>query len=298
MAELSPDEASRLARGFLTGKAAEAEVNRLQVAVQVDEKAALELLRQMQTALDDVAPAGLTRDQWAVVDSRVHALIQPRIKSGGLAIFAALFNLFKRKPKEDGGTTRVKRRGGGAPEAAPTTTTLPEPTPPPVQESAPDLLGETMGMEDMAPIAAPAPAAAMETAPVSVPATAKASKAEKAAKPAGPSSLSRPGVRWSLAALLVVAGLGGLFWTLKDPLAGWWARFTAKKEPVVAALPQPAPTPKPAGPPRRALPGPGGQEEPLPAALPEATPRPAGSWDQPQATDGGAQPAFNAPTRQ
>ena len=295
MAELGSEEASRLARGFLTGKAGEAEVSRLQVAVQVDEKAALELLRQMQTALDDVAPAGLTRDQWAVVDSRVHALIQPRVKSGGLAIFAALFDLFKRKPKQEeaAGATRVKRRGGGAPEAAPATAALPEPTPPPVQEAAPDLLGETMGMEDMAPIAAPAAPARAEP----IAAEAKPAKPAKVAAPKGPPVFSKPSVRWALISILLLGGIGASTWTFKQPLLGLWARLSTWRAPAPVVQPTPMPTPKPAGPPRRAVPGPGVQEEPLPAALREATPVPAGSWEQPKGVEEYVQPTIEAPLR-
>ena len=95
MAELSVEEAQRLARQFLTGAASSADVQRLQADLGDD--LSLELLAQIQTALDDVAPAGLTVDQARSVDSRIEALLLPRIKKSGA--FGWLKKLFKGKPK-------------------------------------------------------------------------------------------------------------------------------------------------------------------------------------------------------
>src|SRR5262245_1173390 len=145
MAELSVEEAQRLARLFLTGQARPAELQRLQSALNDDAATALELLTQMQTALDDSAPAGLNAEQDRAVNGRIEALISPRVRKRGF--FALILRLFKRKPKapKDDAPTRVRRRGGSSPE--------PEPEAPPVSEPVPDSMGETLpggeGMEDM-----------------------------------------------------------------------------------------------------------------------------------------------------
>src|SRR6185369_7955437 len=97
MAELSVDEAQRLARLFLTGQAGDAEVQRLQNALTDDQGAALELLAQRQAALDDSAPAGLNAEQDRTVNGRIEALIAPRVKKRGF--FAFILKLFKGKPK-------------------------------------------------------------------------------------------------------------------------------------------------------------------------------------------------------
>ncbi len=97
MAELSADDAQRLARQFLTGKAAKADVARLAAALPEDQTLALELLSQMQAALDDVAPSALSVEQDRSVDARIEALIAPRIKKRGL--FGWLGKLFARRPK-------------------------------------------------------------------------------------------------------------------------------------------------------------------------------------------------------
>ena len=77
MAELSVDEAQRLARLFLTGQAIDTDISRLQNALADDQGAALELLAQMQAALDDSAPAGLNGEQDRSVNTRIEALIAP-----------------------------------------------------------------------------------------------------------------------------------------------------------------------------------------------------------------------------
>src|ERR1700733_3440155 len=116
MAELSVDEAQRLARLFLTGQAIDSDISRLQNALSDDQGAALELLAQMQAALDDSAPAGLSGEQDRSVNSRIEALIAPRVKKRGF--FSFFTRLFKRKPKEEAKPTRTRRRGA-APEPEP-----------------------------------------------------------------------------------------------------------------------------------------------------------------------------------
>ncbi len=166
MAELSVDEAQRLARLFLTGQAGDAEIARLQGALADDQGAALELLAQMQAALDDSAPAGLSAEQDRSVNSRIEALIAPRVKKRGP--FSFISKLFKRKPKAEEApkATRTRRRGA-APAAEPEATSAPAPTAIP-EPMVSDDLGETLpgaGMEEMAPIAAaPAATAAPEKA--------------------------------------------------------------------------------------------------------------------------------------
>lgn len=136
MAELSVEEAQRLARLFLTGLASGPDVQRLQAALADDQTLALELLAQVQTALDDVAPEGLDTVQAQSVAARIQALVAPRIKRRG---FLSVFRrLFRARPLAE---ARVARRGAPPPPPAPAPAV-----------GAPDL-DEGGGLEDMAPIA-------------------------------------------------------------------------------------------------------------------------------------------------
>lgn len=130
MAELSVEEAQSLARQFLTGKAGDAEIVQLRAALESDQTAALELLAQMQTALEDVAPAGLSVEQSAQVLAQVESLIVPRIQHRGLVgLFKKVFGS-KSKPLL-------------APPAAPASPApSPSPAPVPVQEKAAALPAE------------------------------------------------------------------------------------------------------------------------------------------------------------
>jgi hypothetical protein len=283
MAELSVDEAQRLARLFLTGQAGDAEVQRLQNALTDDQGAALELLAQMQAALDDSAPAGLNAEQDRTVNGRIEALIAPRVKKRGF--FAFILKLFKGKPKpteeESQSKSRRRRRGGAAEPEAPSS--------PAPAESAPahDAMAETLpgggdGMEEMAPIAAAPPAESDSNASVGAgsprPAPAPAESAAKRGLPA-----------WLAPALivLVLAAVAayGVRWFLGRPK-------TKTPVPVVAPAPTPAATAVPAMPtaPKPSLsPTPAGQghralavgapnSKPLPAEIPATTPVPAGQW--------------------
>lgn len=270
MAELSVDDAQRLARLFLTGQAGDNDISRLQSAVAEDQGVALELLAQMQAALDDSAPAGLNSEQDRSVNSRIDALIAPRIKKRGF--FSFITKLFKRKPKEEAKPTRTKRRGAAV-EVAPE----PAPVPEPSVVATPvvgDDLGETLpggGMEEMAPIAAAPVATPAPSAPAPEPAPSAAAETDKPKK----------GLRLPLlpifGALIVVAlVVGAVQW--------WRTRPKAVKPvaPVVAVVPtpvapKPTPSPTPAGRARRALAVAPTNDEPLPAEIKAMTPVAAGS---------------------
>jgi hypothetical protein len=252
VAELSADDAQRLARQFLTGKAEPADVARLAAALPEDQTLALELLAQMQAALDDVAPSALTAEQDRSVDARIEALIAPRIKKRGL--FGWVRKLFGRRPKAaaEALPSRRKRRGGEAPEPV---AELPAPVGLPVGE---DVLEETMPGLSPQPAPEPAPSAA-----------------PPAPAPRRQSAPARPS-RWRpvLGALLLALLLGyGAWWGYRR----WQAR---PPQPAAEAVPAPAavePTPLPTpSQPQRARSTAGQADETLPALLPPTTPQPAG----------------------
>jgi hypothetical protein len=270
MAELSVEEAQRLARNFLTGLAGDAEVGRLESALADDQTLALELLAQIQSALEDVAPEGLTQEQVKSVDARVEALVAPRIRRRGiLGVFKRLFKR-RRKPAP----APVAKRPEPEAEAVAA-------VPAPVVESPglPD--GE--GMEEMAPIAAaPLPSEAlahlggMDTASAPV-----------AAPEAAPAAARGPAFPW-LALLGGVVALGLLIWA---GVVGWgsWSRRHARSKAAVAAAVGPPPKPAVA-----TAPAPGSAPkgpvfaqrglvmatkdgiDTLPAAIPPTTPQAAG----------------------
>ncbi|HXB98255.1 MAG TPA: hypothetical protein VNZ54_09390 [bacterium] len=264
MAELSVEEAQRLARNFLTGLAGDADVSRLESALADDQTLALELLAQMQTALEDVAPEGLTQDQVKSVDARVEALVGPRIRRRGL--FGIFKRLFKRRRKPV--PARVaKRPEAPEPEAAPA------PAPAPVLESP--ALPDGEGMEEMAPIA--------PSAPLPSEALAHLDGVEAAPAEAPPAAASGPGFPW-------LALLGGALVLGLIALAGSWAwarhRARPKPAPVLAAAPPPshpaapaAPAPAPQGPAfaqRGLVMATKDGIDTLPAAIPPTTPQAAG----------------------
>ena len=271
MAELSVDEAQRLARLFLTGQASDTEVSRLQNAIGDDQGAALELLAQMQAALDDSAPAGLSAEQDRSVNGRIEALIAPRVKKRGP--FSFLFKLFRRKPKEEEApkASRTRRRGSApesapAPEpevAAPAVMALPEP--------ASDDLGETLpgaGMEEMAPISAPA--AAPVPAPAPEPAAASSDAPQKKALPGR--LIPIVGVLLLLAAI----GFGVKAW-MQRPKAGQPLAAQVPVAPTAPVAPKPTPSSTPAGRARRAVAIAPIDQEPLPAEFKATTPIASGS---------------------
>ena len=262
MPDLSTEDVRRLARDFLVGRGGEAELEDAKRAMDAGPALSQELLKQMQAALEDVAPAGFSPDQWKEIDARVAALIQPLAKSSfGLGFLGSLFSrLFKRKaaPKTSG---RIKRKGAfdeGAPKAPEVSVASPST----LASPSPGLDGSE-GMEEMAPIA---PAAAQ------VQAAAPAAEDRPAPAPRPRRSLG-PVLAWSLL-ILLVGGLGAWgAWKL-PPL--WKARHkaVALAKVLPTALVTQAATPR-TGPPSRQQP-PASQSEPLPSELPPMTPQPAG----------------------
>lgn len=264
MAELSIDALRSLARNFLIGKGGEAELEDTKRAMESDPQLAMEFLQQMQTALEDSAPAGFTPEQWKDIDGRVAALIAPLAKGGlGLGFIGKLFaRLFKKKPASEG-PARIKK--GRAPEErpkaaseSPTSLLSSEPV------VAPAMAAPIEGMEDMAPIA---PVAA-------APAPAASPAAEAAPEIAAPKKARSKKPLWILLAILAAVGLGyGLY-------VGYGIWKASRPKPAPPAVPTPMPTPSPtqtpySGPPRRSQP-PAEQHEPLPSELPPMTPQPAG----------------------
>jgi hypothetical protein len=288
VAELSAAEAQRLARLFLTGRADAADMDRVATALPEDQTLALELLSQMQSALDDVAPTTLSAEQNRSVDSRIEALIGPRIKKRGL--FGWLKKLFRRSPKpaEEAAPSRRRRRGGSPEPAAPAPeTALPPPS------SAP--AGDDM-MEEMVPIssgdASPTPAAE-PTAEAGADAEAEASPKPKAK--AGGKKFDAAALRPVLLGLLALALAGGLILGVMKLWHGWQARRAASAA-ALAARPKPTPMPVAAAPTALPTPGPSTagagsvhrgraiavrEDEPLPSQLPPTTPQAAGQLDPP-----------------
>jgi hypothetical protein len=257
LAELSVEEARRLARNFLTGRGEEAESEQLRQAVETDTAAALELLQQMQSALDDVAPAGFTPEQWKDIDLRVSRLIQPLAK-GGLGFIGRFFSrLFRKKsaaPAASGG--RIKRKGS------------PEPATAPLGEAPTSLAAETQaetGMEEMAPIA-----------PSGTPAAPEPAAAAEEPEPASGDSSKREAALGRLAPLLAAILLAGIaFYGVYRAWPLLKGKLKQRNQVQVAAAPAPTPVPSPRAVPERRQP-PTEQKEPLPSELPPMTPQPAG----------------------
>ena len=274
MAELSVDEAQRLARLFLTGQAGDTEVLRLQNALGEDQGVALELLAQMQSALDDSAPGGLNAEQDRSVNTRIEALLTPRIKKRGP--FSFIMKLFRSKPKvaeEEAPAKSRRRRRGAEPEAAPPPPE-PAPLPEPMIGGPADSLGETLpgeGMEEMAPIAAPSPIVPAPDAALGAgsPSPAPAIPGEPAAR----NKFVMPVlIGLGVVAIIGLIGLGIRAWIHR-------AKPAPRPAPTVAVTVSPRPTaiPKPSGVHRGVAVGPGSNEA-LPSEIPATTPVSAGSW--------------------
>ena len=273
MSELSVDEAQRLARLFLTGQASELEIGRLQSALSDDQGAALELLAQMQSALDDSAPAGLNAEQNRSVNGRIEALVAPRVKKRGP--FGFLRKLFKAKPKatEEEAPSKSRRRRGNSSIPQPEPVAVPDPSPRVSGEL--DNLSETLpgdGLEEMAPIAAP---------PAIVAATASAAtNSERGALPAKPASKRRlptyfiPAVIGILGLLLL--GLGVRWFVHRPKSVKPAAGLTVHN--VVAPSIQATPTPSKRT--HRGVAVAPLNNDALPAEIPATTPVSAGNWPQ------------------
>ncbi len=258
MAELSVEEAQNLARQFLTGLAGPREVARLQAALPEDQTLALELLAQIQTSLEDVAPEGLSKEQGRIVDERVEALIAPRIRQRG--VMSRLLGVFRGKPRHprksapeaEEARPGVEPPAPPAARAAPSVYTAPAAAPAPATASAggPEAGDLDAVMEEVAPIAAsPAEPAPIEAQPLDSWEQIPGSAAEPApARPQGPAL--RP--LWAgLSVLAVAAVAAGAWWLWSRRVPGVPAK--PKPAPVqVAAAPKPAP-PKPAPAPAEAL---------------------------------------------
>jgi hypothetical protein len=293
MPELSVDEAQRLARLFLTGKAGDSEIQQLQGALADDQGAALELLSQMQSALDDSAPAGLNAEQERSVASRIEALIAPRVRKRSLLGF--LKKIFRGSPKAaaEAAPSKSRRRRGASAET---------PAPSAVEAVPDDALSDTLpggGMEEMAPIAAGGASASVD-----------AGDEAAVALPAKPAKKKSGGWVWVMVGLLgslLLLGLVGaavLFWfhsrtpkarpvphpaAQAHPMAAPGADGSAPPSPGAAATPRPmavataAPTATPMGSVHRGLsiaPQNSDGSEALPAQIPATTPVSAGSWPQ------------------
>lgn len=133
MAELKDEEFKRLASDFLTTKAGENEIAVLNMAIENNAEAALELLAQVQAAREGVR-TGLSAEQNEGVRPRVEALIAAHARKRGI------FGLFRRRPKP---------------------VPAPEPVPGPASAPAP-ASASALGPAG-APVPAPAPAGAPGT---------------------------------------------------------------------------------------------------------------------------------------
>ena len=311
MAELSVEEIRQLARGFLTGQAEPGQLENMKQVLDEDPQLGLELLTQMQSALDEVAPAQLSPEQWKKVDEKVEAVFAP-LASGrrGFHPFRFLAKLFKR--------SGAKRRKAVDLDSDDDVLPMPE------VEAAPGMDEEMAPISDggeEAPIApapvapSPAPAAAAvsgideddEMAPISPASEADMVSAAvddaldkgeaRAAKKRGGGRFGRVAVM-ALGSLLAFGLVGGGAWMgwQKWGQPWWSARSSKKAAPVVATKKAPAkkkvepkkkakvvaePTPTvPAGPPavQRGMFQP--PDEILPAEVAPATPVPAG-WIEP-----------------
>ena len=140
MADLSVEESQHFVRLFLTGRANDADAARLRSAVESDDNVALELLSQIQSALDDTAPGGLSPEQSRSVDSRIESLVSPRVRSKGPFDFIKALFRPKVKPASEevqGPRGRKWKRSepaeAPAPQPAPEAATpVPTPLPTPV----------------------------------------------------------------------------------------------------------------------------------------------------------------------
>jgi hypothetical protein len=272
LAEISVEALRRLARNFLVGRGGEAELEDTKRTMESDPQLAMEFLQEMQTALDEVAPAGFTPEQWTQIDGRIASLMAPMIKRGGLGIFGKLFGKIFKKKSPGETATRIKRKGAPpaeiskpAPSESPISLVSPEPLVP-AESSMPEA-----GMEEMAPIApSPASELASEAEPI-----------RRETKPAHVSSALLSGKKFLLPILLGlgVILLGLLFYWKAPDFLSWVHSFKkAAPAPVQLVLPKPKPQPTATpntGPPHRALPPPS-QYEPLPSDLPPMTPQAAG----------------------
>jgi hypothetical protein len=111
--ELGVDEISRFSRRFLAGNADQATVNKLKDSIEEDLQVALELLTQMQEALEETAPFGFTPEQWIEVDSKVLKFFEPfkgGSKSSGPGFFSKLFSGSKKSDLAQSVATRFKPR--------------------------------------------------------------------------------------------------------------------------------------------------------------------------------------------
>lgn len=237
MAEQSVEEIRRLARNFLVGKGGPGDLADLKRDMESDHQLPFELLHLMQTALDEVPPAGFSPDQWKEMDARVASMVNPLLRTGFGKIGNIFSGLFKKRSKEVAPSARLRRRGIEEPEFAA------RPAPAPALDSlasvafppAGGIVGVEGSMEELAPIAT-APVLAPEAPapiPIPVPVPVPISVRAPATLKVSVSKASRKIwllVALALAAVLVYAGVE-LWLTGKS--------HTVKYAPVV----QPAVTP-------------------------------------------------------
>jgi hypothetical protein len=158
LAEQSVEEIRRLARNFLVGKGGPGDLEDLKRDMETDSQLPFELLQLMQSALDEVPPAGFSPDQWKEMDARVVSMSNPLLRTG-FGKFGQIFSgLFKKKSKAEAVSARLRRRGE---EVEPAPASAPTAAPPVLagldQLLQPERAPEAEGMEEMAPIANQAP---------------------------------------------------------------------------------------------------------------------------------------------
>ena len=291
MPGLSVEELRKLARGFLTGQAEPRELESMKKILGEDLQMGLELLTQMQTALDETAPARLAPDQWKTVDEKVAALFEPHTSAKrGFSFVGWLKKLFGKKKSA---SVRVKGRRGEVESAEEDVLPMPE------VESAPGIEAD-----DMAPIAPENPEASRENseidsddmAPISdsddITAAVDGALDKKDSKKNKIKFSLPAGAEKALKFMALVLVLAALLWAIWIYwLAGVFADKPVKTEksrpaPVKAAvkpteIPTRVPTPGPQAP-RRAVfvPDWSQADEILPAEVAPTTPVAAG-WTEP-----------------
>jgi pyruvate/2-oxoglutarate dehydrogenase complex dihydrolipoamide acyltransferase (E2) component len=269
LVDLSVEEISGLARKYLAGVADEASVQKLSAALADDPQAALELLTQMQEALDQASPGGLSPMQWKDVDQNILAHIRTITLGKGGFFSRLLGRWFKIKPKPQ------------APAALPVVPAEPEAAPASLPslddlmanktEGTSGLVYDGAGPETAAPLPRPwkRPLALAGGVLVAVVLMAGLGwlgarslgllgpSVKPASKPAAPAQAAAPAT--------AATALGG---SAPPPMA------------QSAQAPQALPAPRAAkmGMPVRALPKATGAED-LPFVLPSMTPMPAGRTD-------------------
>lgn len=253
--------------------------------MESDPQLPFELLQLMQTALDDVPPAGFSPDQWKELDARVASMVNPLLRTGFGNLGKFFSSLFKNRPKEAlPPATRLRRRGYEEAESA-APTALPPPPPAPVVLPVFEETGQALeSMEEMAPIVTMpvlAPVAPRIPVPLPLPVLpepAATIEPEPATIPVGTAVAGK--FRVSASVWLLVAALMAAFaaYSFSKVALRWKARKSAQAQatqttPVVQRVFHP-------GLPTRSR-GVMDLSEPLPSELPPQTPQTGDSPGKP-----------------